>query len=143
MAQTNAWLLNIGAYRLALAQYELIEVVSDVNIKTIPMGPKYCQKILIWRSQLLPLVDFSAQDSEIKYYIVVAWQLKPGEPLQYGSLALLTLPESIIVDDEWQMKPPTDLMNILKESTLSCFKYEGDPVIIPDLKVIYGASDGK
>jgi len=149
MAKTNAWLLSANKIKLALAQYELIEIITEPMIYAVPVGPVYCQNMLLWRDQLLPLIDLELLSNHLptivdkKYYIVVAWQLKEGEPLHYGALTLLDLPENIVVDDEWQTLLPQNLSEVLSTASLSCFNYDNNAIVIPDLKALYGEKDGE
>ncbi len=144
MAKINAWLLTANQVRLTVASYEIIEVISEPQLIDVSAGPSYCRQLLLWREQLLPLVQVEKlqednANNQSQHIIVVAWQNKAGEKLEYGAMALSELPMSITVEDSWYVDElPNNSSPILKKSALSCIQYQVEHIIIPDLKIIFG-----
>ena len=150
MDSVRAWLLNTSSeFYLATGEHELMEVLARPRTYRIPVTPEHCRQVIIWQDHLLPLLRpaFLAGVVDIvceqpTFVAVAAWQEAPGEPLQYGALALAEAPVSIQVDPGPAIEPPPLNGGMKQEAIrdkllLSCFKHEGKPVLVIDIKTLF------
>ncbi len=140
------WLKTGGAYSLAVGQHELIEVVEAHEVIDLPCGPVFCRQVVSWREEILPLVqlsylDGSGPDGQIQYFAIFAWQDAEGEALQHAAIALTSMPESILVNDQQIMEWSEGIVESVWHSWLmSCIEYQGEVVLLPALDRLLKAS---
>ena len=57
----QAWLLDFSRNQLAaVGLHELLEVLSRPKLYYVPMASARCHHVLVWRDEILPVVDFGA-----------------------------------------------------------------------------------
>lgn len=139
--RAKAWLLAPrGLPPVAVADHEVIEYLSLVEARPVPVTPAHAGAVIFWRDHVVPLMDFAAVDGQAgtvnNKTVVLGYQLEPGTPLSYVAMALQEAPMRLVVDDETACSLPesnTELWNYLANA---CFYQDSvaTPVIaIPRL----------
>jgi chemotaxis signal transduction protein len=128
--------------------YGLIESPSHV---IVPGAARYAHGLLAWQGKWLPLLDLHTllqtdtcveQTVAPRYALVLAFQRAARQPVEYGAIALTTLPQTITVGDEAQCDLPTDSMR-WSMLALSCFRHEDQAIPILDTAQIFSAYHGE
>lgn len=100
--------------------------------------------VLVWRKQLVPLLDFSqlvSNDSggctkTPKNAIVLVYRATLESPLQYGALALAARPREIGIRDDLACELPAQPV-FWKALAASCIDYENCPTPILRVRNIF------
>lgn len=128
----------------AIARHEFVEVIAEAKSFRVPAAPPDCDRLVSWRGELIPVVDLRclaeasgpADSTDRNLALVVTYQPKEGEPLQYGCLWLSDYPRAITVRDDQSCDLPRDRKNWL-EISLCSFLLDDEAVPILDLPRIF------
>lgn len=143
----EAWLIQINSrQQCAVGIHELQEVIQAPDLKQIPLTPVYCQHILFWRKQLVPVVHLAnllfaevsnetAQQTRIVG--IFAYQTQAGHALSYGALFLHERPKRTTVNDTQACALPEENTKDWEPYTISCFEHQGKVTPILGLKALY------
>lgn len=144
----RAWLLEFSRNQIAaVGLHELVEVLSRPKLYHVPMASKRCHQVLVWRDEILPVVDFGVEagtdstdstDSAPGGAVtaIAVYQTVPGEPLRHGALELSVMPRTISVADNMACALP-DGSSPINELAISCFSYENLAVPVIDLTRVF------
>jgi chemotaxis signal transduction protein len=144
MDPVRAWLLDSGEiYRIAVGERELIEVLQDAPVSHVPCGPRHFRNVIVWRGRIIPALDlggFGANPGETvrRKAAVAAYQIAPGEPLQYGAILLNKYPQSIRVDDSMALTLTLDCAP-LANCVSACFEWDEGVVLVIDPARLFGS----
>ena len=115
--------------RIAVSDYEMVEYVIDAQLHPVPLTPAHCANLMVWRGRIVPVIDFLVLLNKPVYanasvgLAIVAYQVKPREPLEYLGLLLAQPPARLSIEDDQACELPT-LENDFWGSTklaLACF----------------------
>jgi len=146
MSISDAWLLETNdSLSIAIGDHEMVEYVHAPVCFSVPGSPEYCNSVLFWQNNLVPVMDFGVlfdqpvvADSNL--ISLVVYQEEPGSPLQYVAIKVITAPEKIRVDDAQACElPDENIADLLKLLCLSCFSHEDQPVMILDINRLCSA----
>jgi chemotaxis signal transduction protein len=141
----RAWLLDVGGgYLVAAGATYVTEYLLAPEIIAVPRTPVHCPGVLLWREQLLPIVDLgkllhanTASTAEWRHAVVLAWQDAPGKPLRHGALVVRAAPfEAFITDDMACALPPE--APVFGQFANSCFSHEEQPIPVLDIALLFG-----
>ena len=144
----QAWLLEFGRERVAaVGLHELVEVLSRPRLYYVPLSSSRCQHALVWRDEVLPVVDFIVRastsdadhESGAPVTAIAAYQLTPGSPVRHGALELSSMPKTVTVDDSMACPLP-EASAFETNLAVSCFSYENWAVPIIDLARVFEGS---
>lgn len=117
MAQTRAWRINIGsgleAFVGGKAMVEFV-LANDVSLIPVPKVPHFAPGVMVWRNQIIPVLDLAmAAQPQLDHepmtgVMILAYQAAPGQPLQYGGLALRKSPQGVTVTSDMGAQAPID-----------------------------------
>ncbi len=97
---------------LAIAVYELAELLEAPQVQTVPFAPPWCAELVDWAGVPIPVFDFSRgstgvaaapenrRGSDAPYVLIAAYQAQAGMPLDYIGIRVLGVPLSVAVEDE-------------------------------------------
>ncbi|MBU0499570.1 MAG: chemotaxis protein CheW [Gammaproteobacteria bacterium] len=146
MDAVRAWLLHTSAdFYLAVGEPELVEVLARPRTHYVPGAPEQCRQIIVWRDRLLPMVHPAALagleggGEQPVFVAVIAYQEAPGEPLQYGALALADAPVPIQVNAGPPGEPPL-AGEVWDRLLLSCFRQEDKSVLVVDMELLFNTN---
>jgi len=142
---TRAWLLDLGdGWRAAVGAYPMVEYVLAPAIRPIPLSPAHCPGLMVWREQLIPVLDPArlmglTPDTGGKALraVILAWQRVAGEALHHGALLVRSAPVEIAVSDDLACPLP-DRPEILRTIALSCFTHEDRAVPVLNVVRLFG-----
>ena len=148
MAAATAWIVTFdGDFRAALGAREMVHLVETPVLVDIPQTPSYCQQILIWEDEMLPVIDLTAWFSgrpanrDCASVAIVGWQEQPESPPQYGALLFTGIPQRVEVQDEQVCDlPELSTMRSWCDIAMSCFDHEGQPTPILDLPTLFSGA---
>lgn len=139
--RVQAWLLELSGNRLAaVGLHELVEVLSRPKLYHVPMATPICHQVLVWRDEILPVVNFGAESegtaSGGALTAITVYQTVAGEPLRHGALELSVMPRTVTVADSMACDLP-DSSPSINELAISCFSYENVAVPVIDLTRVF------
>ena len=151
MSESNvrAWLLEFSRNRVAaVGLHEIVEVLSRPKLYHVPLTEARCHQVLVWRDEILPVVDFGA-DAEMHatgtaggaVTAIAVYQTVPGEPLRHGALELSVMPKTITVSDNMACALPDSAVS-MRHLAISCFSYENLAVPVIDLTRVFEEPPG-
>ncbi len=141
----QAWLLEFSRNQVAaVGLHELLEVLSRPKLYHVPMASARCHQVLVWRDEILPVVDFVADPTSEPddaapggaVTAIAVYQTLPGEPLRHGALQLNVMPKAITVADNMACALPESHPS-LSELAISCFFYENLAIPVIDLTRVF------
>ena len=144
-SSVQAWFLEITRTQVAaVGLHELVEVLSRPKLYHVPMASPSCHQVLVWRDEILPVVNFGAEsghdpidDSSGGAVTAIAvYQTVPGEPLRHGALELSVMPRTVTVADNMACALP-ETSSLINDVAISCFSYENLAVPVIDLTRIF------
>jgi chemotaxis signal transduction protein len=147
-SSVQAWLLEFSRSQIAaVGLHELVEVLSRPKLYHVPMATSRCHQVLVWRDEILPVVDFGAaagtesEDATAGGAVtaIAVYQTVPGEPLRHGALELSVMPRTVTVADNMACALP-DSSSSINELAISCFSYENLAVPVIDLTRVFERS---
>lgn len=141
----QAWLLEFARNRVAaVGLHELVEVLSRPKLFHVPMASRRCHQVLVWRDQILPVVDLASElsgdldegEQAGAVTAIAVYQTVPGELLRHGALQLTVMPKTVTVADNMACALP-DSSSALGELAISCFSYDNFAVPVIDLTRVF------
>jgi len=147
----QAWLLEISRNQVAaVGLHELVEVLSRPKLYHVPMASPQSHQVLVWRDEILPVVDFGATSSNepedaLPGGVVTAiavYQTVPGEPLRHGALQLTVMPRTVTVADNMACALP-ETNSVIGALAISCFSYENYAVPVIDLTRVFESTPSR
>lgn len=145
-----AWLLECApGYQIAVGTQVVQEYLVATTNFDVPVAPRHCNQLILWREQLIPLFDLrqlhdqnpARTDAVANTFgiIVLAYQREPGLALEYLALNLYAEPEKIMVDDGDATTWPNDYPQALR-GLVRALIARGDGVVsVVDLAALASA----
>ena len=144
-SSAQAWLLEFSRTQIAaVGLHELVEVLSRPKLYHIPISSPRCHQVLVWRDEILPVVNFSVEPgtgsmddlTSGAVTAIAVYQTVPGEPLRHGALELTVMPKTVSVADNMACALP-ESSSWIAELAISCFSYENLAVPVIDLTRVF------
>lgn len=140
---STAWLVDVcDGLLVAVAEREMMAFETPPEIRTLPLTPTLCSKVVFWGDRIVPLVTIGAMrgkqtDTPISAVVIMAYQREPKTPLRYVALGVKSDPVKIMVSDKQACDLPDNLAeDIWGELALSVFSRNGQPVPILDIATL-------
>ena len=142
MSTSEAWLLECGStLSIAVGDHELAEFVLQQGFHLVPGAPEYCSGVIVWRGNIVPVMDLAAlydpqAASGVRYNMlsVLKYQTEPNTPIQHLAVRVSGSPEKILVDDKHACECPEYLnSSVFGQLSLACFNRDEMPVMILDI----------
>jgi len=147
-SSVRAWLLEFSRNQIAaVGLHEIVEVLSRPKLYHVPLADIRCHQVLVWRDEILPVVNFgaSAQAHDAQpggaVTAITVYQTVPGEPLRHGALELSVMPKTISVSDNMACALPNSA-SAITDLAISCFSYENLAVPVIDLTRVFERPPG-
>ena len=143
MSKMNAWILDFGNnYKAAVGGRELLHLIDTPVIYAVPHTPSFCNKVVSWQEQLLPVMDIAAKlggaNQSVKFIAVVGYQNQRGKQPEYAGLKLDSPPKQVSISDEHACNLP-EAAQFWHEIAISCFEYQGEAIPVINLQVVFKA----
>lgn len=141
--ENNAWLLkDTNGDFFAVSEVEMVEYIPLANTFTVPVTPYYCNHIMAWREQLIPIFNLASlfelnnvNTNDMNRVGIFAYQLKENTELDYVAIPIQESPIHIVVNDSQFCDLPTRFSNDRIVLSLSCFSFQDEAV--PVLNINY------
>jgi len=135
---TSAWLLAVSqSFNIAVAQVVVAEYILEPEIKLVPGSIDYCNQVLSWRGNFIPVMDLSVllgdEPLDSKNIAVIAYQEYEGQSIQYAAIKLYTGVEQIEVSDESMCEVPDEFPEIMIPLLDSIFMHQDKIVSVINL----------
>jgi purine-binding chemotaxis protein CheW len=134
-----------GGVRFALPAHTTLEIVDHPQAVRVPGARPYALGLLAWQGERIALIDFAVKlgaaarrTQPPRYALVVAYQSAPGAPMGHGAIALDTLPDSVMVDDDAACALPES--RTWRDIAIACFEQDGLPVPVVDTAALMSAA---
>ena len=130
---------------VSVSQMELVHIINTPCVINVPQAPKFCQDVIIWNDNILPVVDLSALSNHSASkstgnVIAVIIYRDVNAEIQYGGVVLTDSPELEQVDNSQLCQLPEHARD-LRTFSLSCFKSKaGNEVPILDMGRIFAGN---
>ncbi len=138
----RAWLLDFGqGLRAAVGAHEMSHVLTEADIFNIPRCPYYCNEVIVWENEVLPVLDVGAlltgRKIERKNDLlgIAVYQLTDIH-VSYVAMRLVDLPQSVYITDD-DACPLPEHQELWRPIAISCFKYEETAVPVIDLAFLF------
>lgn len=143
-AHAKAWLLvPQGLPSLAVADHEVIEYLSVVEARPVPMAPLHVGAVIFWRDCIVPLMNFAVlagqTSAATSKTVLLGYQREPATPLSYIAIALRESPTRVVVDDETACPLPESNAEFWQHLAKACFFHAGVAIPIIDIAVLCSA----
>ena len=149
MGRSAAWVIKVDESLYAsVSQMELVHIINQPELIRIPGVPAYCQNLLIWNDNILPVLNISWLVNDMtpgtgREVVAVLIYRDSRNNIQYGGISLLESPELEYVDND-QVSALPEQAQQLKTIALSCFtSANGHDVPILDISRLFSRSHAK
>ena len=125
---------------IALPVHAGVELVESPRLVPVPGMAHFCQGLVAWQGRQLPLIDLQAYLGGVDapaatpfvHVLIVAYQVAPGLPIDYGAFCAPSLIRMVEVLDSDQCPLPVGQAR-WDNIAISCFLHRGRaiPVLEP------------
>ena len=142
IVENNAWLLkDTNGDFFAVAEVEMVEYIPLVTTFNVPATPYYCNSIMAWREQLIPIINFASlfdlnNTKDASRVGIFVYQLEANAVLRYIAIPIQESPVHIVVSDTQFCDLPSRFISDRVALALSCFTYHEKSVPILNLNYL-------
>ena len=143
MADATAWIVHFAqGLQAAVGERELRHIIEQPMLKGIPQTPIHCQNVLLWESEMLPVLDLAAWLTGTPTQLspqtagIVGWQADADGPVQHGVLMFTGVPRKVVVRDEQACDLP-DTAPGWQTVAVSCFRHDDNAIPILNLPYLF------
>lgn len=132
---TAAWILkpNIG-FTIALGESSMAEYVRDSQLYKIPGAVNYCNQVVLWRENFIPVVDLSLvlgqKALDATHIAVLVYQEYSGQKPKYVAIKLVSEVERVQVTDDASCEWPDDYPPEIRAIVESLFVHQEELVSV-------------
>jgi len=149
MAQSKAWVLSLSEEDCAaIGNQQMVEYIlaADIKIMPLPLTPAYSLGVLVWREQMIPVIDIGkllsspgVELSAMAGIMVLAYQQAPGEPIEHGAVVLRSVPRDITVNSDMSCPLPI-APAAWRTLAVACFSDQGQEIPILNAKQVFSSA---
>ncbi len=148
MTQARAWILPAGAGKqAAVGNRHMMQYIAAAEVKLVPLplAPRYAAGLMVWRQQILPVIDIAEllepgkNTGTTAGIMVLAYQEGPGEPLKHGAVALCAAPKNVWVSNDMARPIPGDHV-VWRSLAVACFSHEGRLAPVLDVARLFSGA---
>lgn len=132
---------------VAFPPHTTLEIVENPQAVAVPGMSAHGFGLLAWQGDWIALIDLEtlvgnpdlglSSRKSPRYALVLAYQRRPGSPVEHGAIGMNALPESVTVRDKatCELANDSDAWPLI---AISCFRHEGKTVPIVDTGRLFG-----
>lgn len=146
MSKIPAWVLRVeNSIHVSVSQMELVHVISNPELHKVPHASDYCNDIVIWNDNMLPVICIASLLNDTSYderlgFVAVIIYKGQNNAIQYGGIKLSGPPWLESVSNN-QMCMLPDAETKINEISLSCFiSKDNHTVPILDMNKLFSRS---
>ena len=143
MRKAAAWVMKVDqSLYVSVSQMELVHIINTPRSINVPQAPNFCQDVIIWNDNILPVVDLSVLGNQsgnksTGAVIAVIIYRSMNDEIHYGGIVLTDSPELEQVDNSQMCQLPEHAKD-LHTFSISCFRSKaGNEVPILDMSKIF------
>jgi len=142
MPESNAWLIKLTEKEtIAIGENELLHIITEPDLYKIPKVKKYCQHVIKWKNQVLPVMNITGllynQDIGISGIVgIIAYKHNESNTINYAAIDLTSVPKKISVNDKDACELPEPLHK-WKPFSAVCFKKNNNVIPIISLQKVF------
>jgi len=137
----SAWVLQVSAEQnIAISQYEMSHIEESPKLKSIPGAPEWCRHVMLWKNQIIPVMDFTyihssldGQESSSNMFCILRLFDNKNQTTKYGAIKILQPPVLESVTNH-QAIDKIDIESGIRDISISAFK-RGDESIVPIIDI--------
>lgn len=141
---SRAWLLDFGkGLQAAVGVHEMSHIELSMKLFEIPRAPMYCNEVIIWQDEILPVVDLPSLVAGKKVLRttrsvigICIYQERSEDLAIFGAMHLSTTPTGIYVSDTDMCELPGH-QKFWQLFSVSCFNYNGITVPVLDFSALF------
>ena len=149
-AVASAWVLKVtDDINVAISQYEMNHIDESSELIMIPKAPAWCNHVMLWKNQILPVMDFKeaydnnnqSQKVKTKKIMVAIVRVfnNSENKVSYGAIRILQPPILENIFDN-QASKKQDIDQRWNKVSLSAFQYQESVVPILDINALFGGT---
>ena len=140
----SAWVLKVSDNQyVAISQYEMNHLEEHSDFIKIPKSPAWCNSVMLWKNQIVPVMDFTHWDGNLKsddtdesgptMVAIIRLIHTKDNVAKYGAIRILQPPVLEKVSNQ-QACHQAEVTNKFSDVAVSAFKYR-DQLVIPVLDI--------
>lgn len=140
----SAWVLKVTEnLQVAVSQYEMHHIEESSQLIKIPCSPAWCNNLLLWKSQIVPVIDFTkwqksidaepSSQQDTRMIAIIRYKNPQTATTSYGAIRIEQPPVLEKVSNQ-QSCQADDLSNDLRAISVSAFR-NSDKATVPVLNV--------
>lgn len=140
---SRAWVLDFGKdIQAACGHHEMWQVLISPTVFSVPCTPFYCDTVLIFQDNILPVLDIIsllAGQKIVQQNRVIGiaiYQENPDDIIHYAGVQLAEMPRSIFVSDD-QMCDLSAELPFQEPLAISCFSHQNQKIPIIDFAYLF------
>lgn len=141
----RGWIMDVGGgWSVATGAQHMIEYLLSPEWVPLPLTPRHCPGVLVWRERIIPVVDIGLLFGARAHHAdrgmnaaVLAYQGDAGRRPDYGAVLLDRMPREVHVTDDMACALPAEPETVARVAC-SCFRYGDRAVPILDLPCLFG-----
>lgn len=150
LKKAAAWIFRITTdVSAAVGEFELVHLPVDRPVLVeVPQTPHFCRHVMVWQNKIVPVMNLvarflakSGQDPENRaeqgadeIIAIFAYRARQSAIVEYGALALNSIPWRIAVSDAQMCDLPTGLES-WRPYVISCFQSDLVQGAVPVLNI--------
>jgi len=147
----SAWILKVSEqHSVAISQYEMNHIEDSGEFYKIPKAPAWCDNIMLWKNQIVPVIDFTqllsdktlleTANKQSSMVAIIRLFYGTDKVASYGAIKILQPPVLEGVQNH-QACQKEDIPNQLSDVSLAAFKYQEQAVVpILDIQKIFSGA---
>ena len=122
----SAWSMQLNSdLDVAIGQNELVHIIHEPDLILVPKAPEYCNQVLVWNENIIPVINFHSYKSlkvkyDVKNAVVAVILYKASGVYHYGALILQGIPMLLTVHNAQACSVPATLSDY-EDLFISCF----------------------
>ncbi len=141
---SRAWVMDVGAgWQVAAGAPHVVEYLLAPETIDVPRAPGHCAGLLIWRDQIIPVIDFAppsverrAPPAPPRRAVILAYQEGPAQALRFGALLVTAAPTEAWVSDD-MAGPLTQMPALFRPVARACFVQQDRAIPILDTRRLF------
>ena len=146
----SAWVLEVADnIRVAISQHEMNHIDECSNLIKIPKAPVWCDQVMLWKNQIVPVMDFvriydpeyqsnGVAGASIMVAIVRVYD-NSEQKISYGAIRILQPPILEKISNK-QASKKQDIDQRWNGISVSAFNHKQTIVPVLDIKSLFGGS---
>lgn len=144
----SAWVIKVSAEQnIAISQYEISHIEESPLLKIIPGAPEWCRHVMLWKNQIIPVMDFTyiysgsdREDNHSTMFCILRLFNNDQQTTKYGAIKILQPPVLESVNNH-QAINKIDIDSGIRDIAIAAFKRVDESVVpIIDIQKLFNTA---